>query len=194
MDFNEAVVRRRSVRKFKSDLVPAKTIQKVLEAGRWAPSASNLQPWHFIVIQDVHVKRRIANVCTEFSKKAWADFNSDMIKYLALRGGTCDKSYMEKVPALIAVCYRKAGKMRHELILASAWTAIENMLLAATSEGLGSCIYTLYSRYEEKEVKTVLNMPAEYRIAAIVQLGYPVAETPSPYRKNLEEIVSYEHF
>ncbi|RLI23964.1 hypothetical protein DRO57_07810 [Candidatus Bathyarchaeota archaeon] len=50
---------------------------------------------------------------------------------------------MAKIPALVAVCYELPERMRHELVLGSVWAAIENLLLAATAEGLGSCIYTL---------------------------------------------------
>ena len=194
MDFDDVVVGRRSIRKFKEDPVPEKVLFKVLEAGRWAPSAGNCQPWRFIVVTDVDVKKRIAMVCTESSRKAWAGFSPERAKYLAERGGSWDKSGMAKIPVLIVVCYEVLENLREELILGSAWAAVENMLLAATAEGLGSCIYTFYDVEEENGLKEILRVPGGFRIAAMIQLGYSVAEPRAPLRKTLTEIVSYQHF
>ena len=194
MDFNETVIKRRSLRKFKRDAVPNEVLNRILEAGRWAPSASNLQPWHFIVVTDVNVKAKIAENCTRFSRKMWSSFKLENAKYLAQRGGTWEKSYMKTIPVLIVVCYKVSDKLGNESALASAWTAIENMLLSATAENLGSCPYTFYDSEEVIRLKETLQIPQEYRIAAIIQLGYPSSYPPTPSRKGLEEIVSYQHF
>lgn len=113
---------------------------------------------------------------------------------MAQRGGSWDKSGMVKIPVLIAVCYETLEQMREEMVLASAWTAVENMLLAATDEGLGSCIYTFYDLDEENKQKDTLQVPEGYRIATMIQLGYSKAEPPLPSRKPLKEMVSYQHF
>jgi nitroreductase len=194
MDLYEAVVKRRSVRKFKPDAVPIEIVNKILEAAIWAPSASNVQPWHFVVVTDVDVKAKIADVCTKFSRKAWANFPSDRAKYLAQRGGTWDKSYMKDVPVLIVACYDVSGKISAELALASVWAAVENMWLVATAENLGFCPYTFYSMEEENELKELLNVPSHYRVAAILQIGYTAVNPPPPSRKHLEEIASHQHF
>lgn len=194
MDFYEVVFKRRSIRKFREEPIHEEALNKVLEAGRWAPSAGNTQPWHFIIVSDAEVKKRIARVCTEYSRKHWADFASETARYLAARGGSWDKSAMAKVPVLIAVCFRVPEKMREELALASAWCTIENVVLAATAEGLGSCIYTFYNIEEENQLKEILDVPKNYRIAALIQLGYPAAEPPKPSRKALEAVISYQHF
>jgi nitroreductase len=101
---------------------------------------------------------------------------------------------MRNVPVLITVCYELLQDVKEELVLASVWMAVENMLLAATAEGLGSCVYTFQSRREESSVKRILWVPKNYRMAGIVQIGYPSVEPPAPYRKKLEEMVSYQHF
>lgn len=113
---------------------------------------------------------------------------------MAERGGTWDKSYMKREPVPVAVCCAVPEGMREELALASVWMAVENMLLAATAERLGSCVYTTYDSEEENALKEVLRVPEQCRLVAIVQLGYASAEPPSPSRKRLEEIVSHEHF
>jgi nitroreductase len=195
MEFDEVVARRRSIRKFREDPVSDELLCKILEAGRWAPSAGNTQPWRFIVVTNPEVKQRIARACTESSKKAWSQFPPERAKYLAQRGGSWDKSAMAKIPVLVAVCYETPERMREELASGSAWTAIQNMLLAATNEGLGSCIYTFYNMDEEEKLKEILQVPPErYRIAALIQLGYSRIDPPSPSRKKLEDIVSHQHF
>ncbi|MBX5328771.1 MAG: nitroreductase family protein [Candidatus Bathyarchaeota archaeon] len=194
MDFDEVVVKRRSIRKFKASPVPKEALRKILDAGRWAPSAGNTQPWRFVVVTDTGVKEKIARVCTEASRKAWAKFPPERARYLAARGGSWDKSSMAKIPVLVVVCYEIPGWIREELALGSAWLAVENMLLAATAEGLSSCIYTFYDLEEENAVKAILGVPEKFRIAAIVQLGYATVEPPAPSRKALDEFVSYEHF
>jgi nitroreductase len=194
MEFVMLAAKRRSIRKFKLDPVASGVLGRVLEAGRWAPSAGNCQPWRFVVVTDVEIKGRIAEICTRFSREHWRDFPPERARYLAARGGTWDKSYMKNIPVLIAVCYELVKDMKEELVLASVWMAVENMLLAATAEGLGSCVYTFYSRKEESEVKRILWVPKNYRTACIIQVGYPNIEPPAPYRKKLEETVSYQHF
>ena len=193
MEFKEAVVRRRSVRKMARDAVPQEVLLSVLEAGRWAPSAGNCQPWRFVVITDAEVKAEIARNCTRFSKEHWKQFSPERAKYLAARGGSWDKSYMRNIPVLVAVCYDPQKNVRGELVLASVWMAVENMLLAATDYGLGSCVYTFLNRKEENELKRILRASRKGRIACIVQLGYTETEPVPPFRKQLSDIVSYEH-
>ena len=101
---------------------------------------------------------------------------------------------MKEIPVLVVVCYELPEKMRDELVLGSVWMAVENMLLAATDEGLGSCVYTFLNRKEEDELKQILRGDQKDRIACMIQLGYSRTSPISPSRKQLSEIVSYEHF
>jgi nitroreductase len=194
VDFKEVVIKRRSVRKFKKDAIPEESLQKVLEAGRWAPSAGNCQPWRFLVVTDPEIKAKIASNCTSFSKEHWKKFPPARAKYLAARGGSWDKSSLRDVPILVVVFYELPENVSGELVLGSVWMAVENMLLAATDEGFGSCVYSFLNRIEENKLKRILNASQRGRIACIVQLGYTKTEPISPCRKQLSEIVSYEHF
>lgn len=194
MEFREVVVKRRSVRKFRKDPIPEESLRRVLEAGLWAPSAGNCQPWHFLVVTDSEIKAKIASCCTSFSKKHWKRFSPARARYLAARGGSWDKSYLRDIPILVVVSYKLPENVSRELVLGSVWMCVENMLLAATDEGLGSCVYTLMNRDEENKLKYILNADQRDGIACIVQLGYAKTEPIPPCRKQLGEIVSYEHF
>jgi len=194
MDFYEVVLKRRSIRRFEDDKVPQQVLDRILEAGRWAPSGANLQPWKFIVITNPEVKAKIADVCTKYSKRVWKNFAPETVKFLGSRGGTWNKSYMKTIPVLVAVCYCVTEEPVSEYALASAWAAIQNILLATTNENLAACIYTHAYVEEERALKQILAVPDVYHLAAIIQLGYPKTIPPTPPRKKLEEIVSYEHF
>ena len=194
LEFKEVVVKRRSVRIFRKDAIPEECLRKVLEAGRWAPSAANCQPWRFLVVTDPEIKAKIASNCTSFSKENWKRFSPARAKYLAARGGSWNKSYLRDVPILVAVSYKLPENMSRELVLGSVWMAVENMLLAATDEGLGSCVYSFLNGNEENRMKRILNASQRDRIACMVQLGYTKTEPIPPCRKQFSEIVSYEHF
>jgi nitroreductase len=194
LEFKEVVKKRRSIRKFLNDEIPQEALVNILEAGRWAPSAGNCQPWHFVVVTDPHVKTAIAKICTKFSRKHWMRFSTERAKYLAARGGSWDKSYMKEIPILIVVSYNFSEKVRAELVLGSVWMAVQNMLLAATDEGLGSCVYTFLNRREENEMKGILQGRQQDRIACLIQLGHKKSEPASPSRKQTDEIISYNRF
>jgi nitroreductase len=194
MDFHEVVLKRRSVRRFKEDKVPENVLDRILEAARWAPSGANLQPWKFIAVTRSETKARIADTCTEYSKEVWKSFTPETARLLSSRGGTWNKSHMKNIPILLAVSYKVTDELTSEIALASTWTAIQNVLLAATNENLAACIYTHANLEEEKNLKNILAVPNAYRLAAIIQLGYPRAIPNAPPRKKLEEIVAYEHF
>lgn len=194
MDFDEVIVKRRSVRRFKEDKVPENVLNRILETARWAPSGANLQPWKFIVVTRSEAKARIADTCTDYSKEVWKGFTPETVRFLSSKGGTWDKSYMKEVPILLAVTYKVTHEPTSEVALASTWTAIQNVLLAATNENLAACIYTHANIEEERNLKHILAVPNAYRLAAIIQIGYPKAIPKAPPRKTLEELVSYEHF
>jgi nicotinate-nucleotide--dimethylbenzimidazole phosphoribosyltransferase len=92
MQFYDVIRRRRSVRRFKPDVVDSEIVKRILEAGMWAPSAGNMQPWRFIVVQDRELKKRMANVHTEFSRRVWGKFEPEVARDLANRGGSGRKT------------------------------------------------------------------------------------------------------
>lgn len=195
MEFYEVIKRRRSVRSFQTNREIGEVIvRRLIEAACMAPSAGNTQPWRFIIIHDRKLLRRLAEINTKFSRLAWKAFDSGMARDIANRGGRWNKSYVADLPLVIVVCYKVGvNNLPDELMLASAWCAIENMLLAATAEGLGSCPYTLFKN-EEKALKELFEIPDDYRIACIVHVGH-VADMPKPpLKRKLEEITGYDKF
>lgn len=195
MDFYKVVRDRRSVRHFKTEIdVKDDVLKRLIEIACLAPSAGNYQPWQFIIVKDPQKKKRLAEICTKYSRLAWKDFRKETAKLIASRGGKWDKSYMAKLPVIIVVCYEISGKtVQDSNAHASVWCAIQNLLLAATAEGLGSCIYNLWKN-EQKSMKRLFNISQNYRIATLIQIGYPAEVPKPPPKKKLEEVMSYDPF
>ncbi|MEM0343849.1 MAG: nitroreductase family protein [Thermoplasmata archaeon] len=170
MDVHEAIRIRRSVRSYLDKPVPESALNRILEAGRLAPSANNLQPWHFVVVTD-QAKRE------ELSHGRWARFLKDC-------------------PVVIVGCGDRAASPKwHPIDVA---IAMQQMVIAATADGLGTC---WIGSFDEDVVRRILKVPENYRVVAMLAVGYP-KEPLEPTarlrdtrrRKPIAEIVSYETF
>jgi len=171
MDVFGAIQTRRSVRAYEPTPVPKEKLNKILEAARLAPSAENIQPWHFIVITNPSKRERLA-------KAPFAGF-------------------LKEAPVVIVGCGNQRASPRWFMV--DVAIAMQNMVLAATAEGLGTC---WIGSFNEKEVREMLKIPGEYRIVALLALGYPRKKIDIQgailhtirRRKKLEEIISFEEF
>jgi nitroreductase len=171
MDVFEAIQKRKSTRAYQPTVVSKETLEKLLEAARLSPSAKNIQPWHFVVVTDLE-KRKV------LSKGFFAKFLSE-------------------VPVVIVACGDE--KASPDWYVVDVALAGENMALAATGEGLGTC---WVGSFEEKSVKELLKITENYRVVAILAVGY-ARETAGVTRKiinlvrrrkTLSEIASWEEF
>jgi len=150
VDVYEAILNRHSVRRYKSDGVPDTLIAKVLEAARWAPSWKNKQCWEFIVIKDQTIIEKLIK-------------------------GSFGKFF--NAPVYIVACGypTKSGKREGiDYYIADVANAIENLLLAARAEGLGTCWIGAISK--EVQIRQILGIPFPLRIIAILSLGFPVED------------------
>jgi nitroreductase len=169
MDVFEAVQKRKSQRSYLSKPVPRETLEKLLEAARLSPSANNIQPWHFVVVTDPNNRKTL-------SKGLYAKFLKD-------------------VPAVIVLCGDEPASP--EWYVVDVALAGENMVLAATEEGLGTC---WVGSFEEDNVKSLLNIPESMRVVALLAVGYAKEKDSITSRviqfirrrKTLNEIASWE--
>jgi nitroreductase len=161
MSFLDVILGRRSVRRYKSKKVPKKVLKNILEAGRLAPSAMNAQPWHFIVVTNPKIKH-------ELSQGRWNKF-------------------LEEAALVIVGC----GEEKDSWSTIDVAIALENMVLAAEAQGVGSC---WIGDFKEEELKKLLSIPDHLKVIALISFGYS-AEEPSPHnKKSLEEIIHYDRF
>lgn len=179
MKFLELVNKRYSVRSYKDKPVDRKIIERCLEAARLAPSASNSQPWYFIVVDDPELKDKIAR--RTFNR--FISFNR----------------FAREAPVLVVVITEKSnlfarvggmikGK-RYNLI--DIGIAVEHFCLQATEEGIGTCIL---GWFDEEGIKKILKIPKNKSVDLIITMGYPKDKPKKKNRKSLDEIRSYNKY
>ena len=169
MDILPAITARWSAKRFLPRKIGREPLERILHAGRLAPSAKNRQEWRFIVVSRADLRDRLAN----------AAFGAEQIA---------------TAPIIIAVCttnidYRMPnGQVSYPVDLSIA-TAF--MMLQATHEGIGSSAMTTF---DEQEVQDLLSVPHAMRVVIMLALGYTDQEPPARVRKSLSDIVAYEHW
>ncbi|MFC1800428.1 nitroreductase family protein [Nanoarchaeota archaeon] len=166
MDTWECIKTRRSIRKYKPVPVPRALVAKVVDAGRFAPSSGNLQNWKFIVVTDEGLKKAIAEACLE---QYWMEKASVHIVMVA-------------EPDKAKRFYGKRGMLYTTQNIAAA---TENMLLCAHSIGLGAC---WVGAFDEGKIATIVHVPNEYRIQAVITVGYADEVPPEPTKYHLEMV------
>jgi nitroreductase len=156
---------RRSIRVYQDRPIPNDLLLQILEAGRWAPTGANLQPWHFIVVTDPETRRRIGEVT----------------RFLFIKS-----SHVEKAPVVIVLGFNtQKGKYgRYDVTLAGG-----NMMTMATNLGLGTC---WIGAFDESKVKEILEIPENIEAIGLITLGYPGENAEVPPRVELEKIVHWE--
>lgn len=165
MDILDLLKSRRSIRVYQDNPIPQDLLLQILEAGRWAPTGANLQPWHFIVVTDQETRRRVGEVARFFFIKS---------------------SHVEKAPVVLVLGFdtRKGKYGRYDVTLAGG-----NMMTMATHLGLGTC---WIGAFDEPRVKEILEIPKSIEVVGLITLGYPGEDAEVPPRVELEKIVHWE--
>jgi nitroreductase len=173
MEFFDLVKKRRSVRKYRSEAVRREDIMRILDAANYAPSAMNSQPWEFMVVTGGKIME-----LGQFYGAGIREM-SERMKAAGQQPPFSGDDYIEKAsrfggaPVLVLVLAEKrnnAGEMK--AWLESACAAIQNIILAATDMGLGTCWMTGPLR-EETAIRKILGIGDEREIVALTPLGYP---------------------
>jgi nitroreductase len=162
MDILDAIRNRRTIRKYKTVMPDDEDIQMILEAGRWAPSGLNNQPWRFKVIQDRDIIKRV----------------SAFTKYGPV---------VRRAPMLVIVCMDTAVSYNRDKDIMAIGACIQNILLCAHSLGLGACwLGEILNKKEE--LAEFLDLNEDLEIMAVISLGYPDEVVKQPGRKPLSSL------
>lgn len=171
MDVTDCIKKRRSIRKFKPGSIPWDSVCKIVEAGLHAPSAGNMQNWKFIVVSEKERRNAIAEAAAQ-------------------------QYWMAQAPIHIVITadVRKAREfygIRGERLYAvqNCAAAVENMLLAAHSLGIGSC---WVGAFDEEKLRSILEIRDPARPQVIVVLGYADEEPPEPLKYRLMDVMYVE--
>jgi len=170
----DAIKGRRSILRFKNNPVEKEKIEAILEAGRWAPSWLNKQPWNFIVITDKTIKEHLSEIVP-----------------------TVVREGLKEAPVCIAVTVDTTEDPYH--FVEDGAVATQNMALAAHSLGLHSYWIGIFdpenqSKSSEARVKQILEIPKTHRLISILPIGYSDYESPKKERKTLYHLVFQNKF
>jgi len=146
MDAIECMKTRRSIRAYQERAVPKETIEEIVDCGRLAATAINIQPWIFVAVTDAAARKEIADI-------------TDHGKFIA------------QAPVCIGV-FCQEGKY----YLEDGCAATQNILNAARAHGLGSCWVAGDKKHYADQIRAVLNVPETYRLVSLIAIGYPAEE------------------
>jgi nitroreductase len=163
------IANRRSIRNYQAKPVPEEVVDRILEAGRLAPSAKNRQAWRFIAIEDAELRKKIED----------AAFGQEYVGQAPLILALCTTNIEYKMPN---------GLPSHPVDLSIAGAF---MVLQAVHEGLGTCMVTTF---REQEVKSLLTVPYSMRVVMLITVGYPDEEPEPADRLPLTRVSSKDHW
>ena len=166
MDVVHTIKTRRSIRRYKRAPVEDQKIIQCLEAARWAPSADNLQPWQFIVVRDAETRKKLASIHT------WGKFMAE-----------------SPVVVVFLADPRRSPNYYH----GDTAIAAENFLLAAHSQGLGTCWMGVINTEFEQPIRRLLSVPEDLRVLCTVSVGY-ADEEPTSARRPLGETLHWDRY
>ena len=169
MDVRNAIKNRFSVRSYLNKPVEDEKLALVLDAARLAPSARNKQSWKFIVIKDKIIRQKLIDAA------AGQQFVAEAPVVIAA---------VSTEPSYVMRC----GIPAYSVDLA---IAVDHMTLQAVELGLGTCWIGAF--YQDK-VKEILQIPDEYKVVALLPLGYPAGLSAEKNRKSKDDVFSYEKF
>ena len=166
MEAMEAILGRRSVRRYTDQAVSEEVIERLLRAGMAAPSANNEQPWHFVVIRERGILAEVPN----FHPYA------QMLKQVPVALGVCADLKLEKKPGM-------------GYWIQDCAAATENILLAGHALGLGGCWLGIHPRPERKEgLRGLLDLPKSVEPFSLIALGYPAEQKGASERYRTERV------
>jgi nitroreductase len=175
----ELIISRQSDRKYSDRPVEKEKLERILEAGRMAPSACNAQPWKFIVVTDPVLLKELAVAASARLLGMNAFVAQAPLLIIVVRE---QPNFSSKVGATIK---------NKDYSLIDIGIATENICIQAKAEGIGSCIL---GWFDESLVKKLLGIPRSKRVELILTLGYSLSEKREKRRKPAEETVSYNKY
>jgi len=197
----ENIKQRRSIRKYSSTRVPREILDEILEAAQWAPSAHNAQPCRFIILTEKNSKKELA---IAMARARTEDLIRDNVPLeLSQRITKASVQRFTSAPVLVIACITMAEmakypdeqrqKNERDLAIQSLGAAVETMLLAAHSKGLGACWFCA-PIFCKDAVRKVLRIPEDVEPQALVAMGYPTEKPSAPLRKPFQDIFHFDYW
>jgi nitroreductase len=166
----DLIMARRSIRHYRPDPVPDDLIRQVLEAGRWAPSASNRQPWAFVLVRDPELLKEVAAHAAYYFVR-WAA--------------------VEEAPAMVVLCGYRGSRVYNQFLHEDIGLAGGQMMLQARALGLGTC---WIGGLDRAAIAAILRLPEDWEVVGLLTVGFPDEDPAPTQRKPLADLVHYGVF
>ncbi|MAF52878.1 MAG: hypothetical protein FI707_06665 [SAR202 cluster bacterium] len=183
----DAIRSQRAIREFSDEPVSEEAVTQLIQAAIRAPSASNKQPWHFLVVRDAEAKRKIG---------LW--YMDSVYSYSGQErpsDGITEPHPIMSAPVLIFACIDAVDVADRLTLGASIFPAAQNLMLAARSMGLGTTLTTLHRPHQD-EIRALLGIPESVETAALIPVGYPGGDQHfgGSRRRPAKELTYYERW
>ena len=159
------ILSRRSIRRYEQKEIPDEVMEQIFEAGRNSPSAANVQPIRFIILKDHEIKKKLSN--NLFSR------------------------FIKDAPVVIVGCADVKARLTGKWAVVDATIAMQNMVIAAWTLGVGSC---WIGAFNEEKVKELLKIPDKWKVVALMPFGYPAEHPKQRKKKPFEKMFSFNSF
>jgi len=204
MELYKAIKTRRSVRKFKSAAIPKENILRILVAANLAPTASNRQPWNFLIVNrssldqmyevlDQSFKERVEEIGREALNEGIKNLSIPVDRSKNKVEGLNEfyRSLGGAPIAIVVYVDKEKDLWQWKNNICDASAAIENLILAGWSEGIGSCWMTGPLKKKEKEIKIFLGIPEDKEIVGIIPIGIPAYTPKIPPKEDIRSKVKW---
>ena len=191
----EGIRTTRAIRRLSSDPVPPELIRKVVEAGTFAPSGGNRQPWSFVAVSDPERRAWVA----ERYNRAFHEYIAPALEVAAefspakrrnIESAIALADSMAEVPVHLFVAgWTRRGQPQHQAL----YPAIQNILLACRAVGLGACITSVHLAFG-REIDEYLGLSEKQPTCALIPIGWPLIPYKRPVRKSVDSCLSWERF
>ena len=195
MDLHEAMYTLRAMRRLKTDPVPEELIWKVLDAAIRAASGGNRQPWNFIVVTDTEKKKKIAAWYLDGWNAMYGQIQqaaaADDAAARTYRSAEHLANHLAEAPVFIIPTVNATGVAAVSGMGSSIFPAVQNLMLAARAEGLGTTLTTLYKAHDA-EVKELLGVPEGYETMCLIPMGWPKGKFGQGPRLPVEKVTYWD--
>lgn len=197
---HEAIFTTRAMRRLSSDPVSEEDLRYVVEAATMAPNGENQQRWSFLIVTEPSLRSRLGEIVAAIGRQV-IDSRLDSGELdpeaeRVYRHASALAENFARVPALILVCV-EAPAPEHPVAAATYWgsifPAVQNLLLAARSRGLGTTLTTLH-KIRDAEVKKLLGVPDEVETIALIPIGRPLGRWGRPKRRPAGEVTRWDRW
>jgi nitroreductase len=211
MDMYEGIVTTRAIRRFTDEPVTDEEVVTCIRAAVQGPSGGNIQPWQFLVVTDPEVKADLGDIY----RRAYARYEAALLPLVPrfqreedqdswdrtlaasrhLAGHLADASVLvlALMPAISMTLTDDDGDLDVGTPFASVYPAVQNLMLAARSMGIGSALTTVYRIYQD-EVRALLGIPEQHEVVALVPMGHPAGRFGVARRRPAEAITHWNRF